>query len=133
MAVMGVFNVTLFLEDSSFGSSRIDVGVLDFRECTQKIKCSDIKGLGMHYTWSQKPKEGTGILKKLDRIMANTMFIDAFPAACAVFKPYRISDHCPCILQVPITGRSKAKPFKFANFLASKPGFLGIVKAAWDT
>jgi hypothetical protein len=128
---MGGFNTTLFLEDKSCGSSRMDVGMHDLKNCIDILEVSDVKGLGFQFTWSKKPKEGTGILKKLDRVMANSSFIDLFPAASVVFLPYRISDHCLCVLKIPIIGRPKQKPFKFANFLATKPGFKDIVTKAW--
>nr|GEU70751.1 hypothetical protein [Tanacetum cinerariifolium] len=38
---------------------------------------------------------GSGLLKKLDRIMGNTEFIDAFNGAYALFQPYRILNHSP--------------------------------------
>nr|GEU84747.1 hypothetical protein [Tanacetum cinerariifolium] len=69
--LMRDFNVALNLEDYSSGSP------------------------GLHFTWNQKPKGGSGLLKKLDRIMGNTEFIDAFTGAYALFQPYRISNHSP--------------------------------------
>jgi hypothetical protein len=125
------FNSTLFIDDKSCSSSRVDVGMLDFRKCVDQIEMYDVKGVGLHYTWSQKPKAGTGVLKKLDRIMANNSFIDLYPAASALFQSYRVSDHCPCVLRIPIVGRSKPKPFKFPNFLADKPDFNDVVTKGW--
>ncbi|GKG30900.1 hypothetical protein Tco_0423388, partial [Tanacetum coccineum] len=61
------------------------------------IEVMDINSSGLHFTWNQKPKGGCGLLKKLDRIMGNTEFIDTFPGAYALFQPYRISDHSPTV------------------------------------
>ncbi|GJR30025.1 retrovirus-related pol polyprotein from transposon TNT 1-94 [Tanacetum coccineum] len=43
-----------------------------------------------------KPKGSDGVLKKIDRVMANLEFNDVFAGSYAVFQPYRISDHAPC-------------------------------------
>ncbi|PWA89964.1 reverse transcriptase domain, Reverse transcriptase zinc-binding domain protein [Artemisia annua] len=50
----------------------------------------------------------------------------------AIFQPYRISDHSPCILRVPHVTKPKPKPFKFSNFLVYKEGFLDTVTSGWN-
>ncbi|GJW60771.1 hypothetical protein Tco_0110106 [Tanacetum coccineum] len=80
------------------------------------------------YTWTQKPKGGHSILKKLDRIMANLEFNDVFMGAHAMFKPYRISDHTPSVLCIPTLGKAKPKPFKFFNVLIFLELFLDVVQ-----
>nr|XP_043611669.1 uncharacterized protein LOC122583315 [Erigeron canadensis] len=130
---MSDFNSSLNLEDSSAGSSNITTGMQDFKECVEEIEVMDINNFGLHYTWSQKPKRRTCLLKKIDRVTGNMKFIDDFSAACALFQPYRISDHSPCVLKLPSISRAKPKPFKFPNFLIHKDGFLEAVKKEWET
>ncbi|XP_021996129.1 uncharacterized protein LOC110893325 [Helianthus annuus] len=131
--IMGDFNTALNIEDNSMGSSSISTGMRDFQECVDNIEVVDINCMGIHFTWSQKPKNGVGLLKKLDRVMGNTSFIAEFPSSVAIFKPYRLSDHCPCILSFPNAARLKPRSFKFANFLVFKPQFQEIVKSNWTT
>nr|XP_043639236.1 uncharacterized protein LOC122610306 [Erigeron canadensis] len=64
--------------------------------------------------------------------MGNIHFITEFPSAHAIFQPYRVSDHAPCILKFPGMTRDKPKPFKFLNFLVHKAGFKEEVAKAWD-
>ncbi|GJU43506.1 hypothetical protein Tco_1200772 [Tanacetum coccineum] len=128
---MGDFNVALNIEDSFAGSSLMNVGMCDFKDCVKRIEVIDINSFGLHFTWNQKPKGRNGILKKLDRIMGNMEFVDMFPGAYALFQPYRISDHSPAVLKLPSLSGSKPKPFKFYNFIAHKPGFLEVVAANW--
>nr|GEV53770.1 hypothetical protein [Tanacetum cinerariifolium] len=49
-----------------------------------------------------------GILKKLDRVMGNSGFLDLFGSCYARFLPYVTSDHCPALLVItdnePIKG-----------------------------
>lgn len=68
-------------------------------------------------------KKGSGIFKKIDRIMGNSKFIDEFPSSCALFQPYGLSDHLPCVLKLPIQIYLKHPPFKFANILVHKSDF----------
>nr|GEW35392.1 RNA-directed DNA polymerase, eukaryota, reverse transcriptase zinc-binding domain protein [Tanacetum cinerariifolium] len=98
----------------------------EFKDCVAAIEVVDATGTGLHYTWNQKPKGGSGILKKLDRIMGNIDFIDTFPGAYAIFQPYRISDHSPMVLKHPTFTSPKPKPFKFFNFLAFKTKFTEV-------
>ncbi|GJV00076.1 protein LAZ1 [Tanacetum coccineum] len=130
--LIGDFNVALNMEDSFAGSSKLNNAMYDFKECVEKIEVLDVNSSGLHYTWNQKPKGGGGILKKLDRIMANIEFVDTFPGSFALFQPYRISDHAPKVLKIPSPVHSKPKPFKFYNFIAFKEKVLEVVSSQWD-
>ncbi|GKD17093.1 RNA-directed DNA polymerase, eukaryota, reverse transcriptase zinc-binding domain protein [Tanacetum coccineum] len=130
--LMGDFNVALNLEDSHSGSSQMSSAMIDFKDCVSAIDIMDINCTGLYYTWNQKPKSGSGILKKLDRVMGNLEFVDAFPGAHAIFQPYRISDHSPAVLKIPTLISSKPKPFKFFNFLTFKSKFLEVVADVWN-
>ncbi|XP_021985761.1 uncharacterized protein LOC110881945 [Helianthus annuus] len=130
--ILGDFNAALYLEDKSMGSSLIDINMREFKSCVEDIEVVDVNRSGCHFTWNQKPKQGIGVLKKIDRIMANVPFIQMFPEAVAVFQPYRVSDHCPCILKNPRSVSHKPKPFKFPNFLVFKKDFPVIVKKTWE-
>ncbi|GKA21745.1 RNA-directed DNA polymerase, eukaryota, reverse transcriptase zinc-binding domain protein [Tanacetum coccineum] len=98
--LMGDFNSALNLEDKVASSSIIDISMREFKECVENIKVSDVNKSGLHFTWNQKPKGEGGLLKKIDRVMANLDFNDEFVGANALFHPYRISDHSPAILRV---------------------------------
>ncbi|GKD98937.1 RNA-directed DNA polymerase, eukaryota, reverse transcriptase zinc-binding domain protein, partial [Tanacetum coccineum] len=130
--LMGDFNVAFNIEDSHAGSSLMNVGMCDFKDCVKCIKVMDINSFGLHYTWNQKPKGGNGILKKLDRIMGNVKFVEGFPSAYAIFQPYRISDHSSAVLKMPSCLVKKPKPFKFYNFLSHKPTFLEVIGTNWN-
>ncbi|XP_022042318.1 uncharacterized protein LOC110944968 [Helianthus annuus] len=131
--IMGDFNFALNIEDKSMGTSSISIGMREFQACVDEIEVFDINRMGIHFTWNQKPKKGVGLLKKIDRVMGNTPFVDEYPNSVAMFKPNRLSDHCPCILSIPEAMKLKPRSFKFANFLVFKPEFLDIVKKHWET
>ncbi|KAJ0442317.1 putative RNA-directed DNA polymerase [Helianthus annuus] len=132
-AIMGDFNAMLELGDTHLGASGISASMLEFKECIRNIEVFDVKSSGLHFTWNQKPKHGVGIMRKIDRVMANCHFTDVFPNAFAVFQPHRVSDHSACVLKLPEIVRNKHKPFKFPNFLIHKAEFANIVKDGWAT
>ncbi|GKA77618.1 hypothetical protein Tco_0784079 [Tanacetum coccineum] len=130
--LLGDFNAALFLEDSSAGSSSIDISMREFKECVEEIKVLDVQRSGLQFTWNQKPKGKDGLLKKIDRIMANLEFIDGFVGAHAIFKPYRIYDHSPSVLNIPTIVKPKPRPFKFFNIITQSERFKEVVMQGWS-
>nr|GEW10125.1 RNA-directed DNA polymerase, eukaryota, reverse transcriptase zinc-binding domain protein [Tanacetum cinerariifolium] len=115
--LLGDFNAALFLSDSTAGSLSINIAMREF------------KNFGLQFTWNQKPKGFDGILKKLDRVLGNLEFSDAFRDAHAVFHPYRMSDHSLAILMIPGSVTTKPKPFKFSNILMQHARFNEVPNA----
>ncbi|GJW60131.1 uncharacterized protein Tco_0109466 [Tanacetum coccineum] len=130
--LLGDFNTALNLEDHSCGGYEPNISMHEFKECVQRIEVMDVNATGLHFTWNQKPKGDHGTLKKIDRIMSNVPFIDEFPGSFAIFQPYRISDHTPCVLRIPKVCKLKPKPFKFSNFLVHKERFRDVVANGWN-
>nr|GEU30804.1 hypothetical protein [Tanacetum cinerariifolium] len=120
------------LKDSSAGSSNIDISMHEFKECVEEIEVLDVQRSGLQFTWNQKPKGKEGLLKKIDRIMANLDFIDSFVGVHAVFKPYRILDHAPSVLNISTRVHPKPRPFKFFNLLTRSERFKEVVVNGWS-
>ncbi|KAL7612679.1 hypothetical protein Lser_V15G05847 [Lactuca serriola] len=131
--ILGDFNVALKESDYSEGCSKILKGVDEFSECINFIEVEDLNSTGFQFTWNKSPVGNKGILKKLDRIMANMKFMSDHPLAHSAFKPYRISDHCPAVLIIPNCKMRWKSSFRFANFIADKDEFLPMVKDIWST
>ncbi|GJV22742.1 hypothetical protein Tco_1375437 [Tanacetum coccineum] len=77
------------------------------------------------------PKGVDGVLKKIDRVMANLEFFDMFQGGHAIFQPYRVSDHSPVVLCFPRAVKVKPKPFKFTNILVHNNRFKEVVTEGW--
>nr|GEX55216.1 hypothetical protein [Tanacetum cinerariifolium] len=129
--LLGDFNAALTL-DMLTGSSTIDISMQKFKERVDNIEVMDIQKTGLKYTWTQKSKGTNGVLKKIDRVMANIDFFDAFPGGHAIFQPYRISDHSPVVLCLPTTVKAKSKPFMFSNILIQNSRFKQVVMEGWN-
>ncbi|GJX07043.1 RNA-directed DNA polymerase, eukaryota, reverse transcriptase zinc-binding domain protein [Tanacetum coccineum] len=131
--LLGDFNVSRTFEECSNSFRARDKGMMDFNECVQELELEDVTSYGMFYTWIEKRKNPEfGILKKLDRVMGNAIFVNDFDRSFANFLPYMTSDHCPAILVFPDVHNPKPKSFRFLNFLAEKDTFLPIVKENWN-
>ncbi|XP_071713963.1 uncharacterized protein [Rutidosis leptorrhynchoides] len=130
--LMGDFNSSLHLDDSTSGSSKITISMRKFRECIDSIQVTDLNHMGLHFTWNQKPKASSGILKKIDRVMVNDAFLTSHVNAYALFQPYRISDHSPAILKIPAGNMVRRKHFRFSNYIVYKDQFQSCVKEGWD-
>ncbi|GJW85216.1 RNA-directed DNA polymerase, eukaryota, reverse transcriptase zinc-binding domain protein [Tanacetum coccineum] len=130
--LLGDFNAALNIEDNSLGGYEPNVAMRDFNECVQAMEVADVNSTGLHFTWNQKLKGSNGILKKINRIMGNLKFNDDFLGSFSIFQPYRISDHSPCVLRIPMVTKPKPKPLKFSNFLVYKEGFREIVDSGWN-
>ncbi|GJZ37408.1 putative reverse transcriptase domain, reverse transcriptase zinc-binding domain protein [Tanacetum coccineum] len=91
----------------------------------------DVQRTGLQFTWNQKPKGKDGILRKLDRVLANLEFLDSFVGAHAIFKPYRILDHSSSVLSIPSRVKEKPKPFKIFNVVLLDDRFKDMVRNRW--
>ncbi|GKA83517.1 zinc knuckle CX2CX4HX4C containing protein, partial [Tanacetum coccineum] len=126
------FNVSLSADEKSFGPFYIDTGMRDFQDCVKAIEVSDVNKTGLRFTWNQNPKGEHVTLKKIDRIMANLDFYSSFVGSSAFFLPYRISDHSPAVLRIPMESTSNPRPFKFSNLLVHNNRFKDIVANGWN-
>ncbi|PWA44472.1 RNA-directed DNA polymerase, eukaryota, Reverse transcriptase zinc-binding domain protein [Artemisia annua] len=57
------------------------------------------------------------------------LFLTVMPS----FEPYRITDHCPAVLKLPLQDKPKPKPFKFSNYIVHKLNFRTVVEEGWST
>nr|GEW55360.1 putative reverse transcriptase domain, aspartic peptidase domain protein [Tanacetum cinerariifolium] len=87
--MLGDMNVTLASNEHSSGSSFMNRDMNEFRDCINNIEMKDVAGYGLFYTWTKnlikvKAGNGSGVLKKLHKIMGNENFIAMFGQARAI-------------------------------------------------
>ncbi|CAL9225913.1 unnamed protein product [Arabidopsis halleri] len=92
--VLGDFNKILAANEhfSMLSHSLPMAGMREFQDCLVVNDLSDISSKRAFYTWSNGRQEDP-ILRKLDRVLANEKWRDAFPESQAVFDPPWDSDH----------------------------------------
>ncbi|GJT13940.1 RNA-directed DNA polymerase, eukaryota, reverse transcriptase zinc-binding domain protein [Tanacetum coccineum] len=131
--LLGDFNVILSYNENSRGIRINNMGVYEFRDCVEFLNIEDVKITGLFFTWIQKRRDpNNGILKKLDRVMGNGKFVDAYVNAFANFLPFGVSDHSPAVLVFPEVKSRKNRAFRFLNYLTEKKEFITIVRDNWN-
>ena len=88
----------------------------------------DVKSNGRFYTWNNKQARHSQVMIKIDRVMANHQWEEAFPNVEATFHLERDFDHTPMVVYFfnPIKTRN---PFKFYNHWGKQEEFMPTVKS----
>ncbi|XP_060965421.1 uncharacterized protein LOC133034368 [Cannabis sativa] len=104
---------------------------VEFIDCIQSCQLEDIKATGCFFTWTNKQQGQDRIFSKIDRVMANQRWLDAYPNAEALFLKEGIYDHSPGILSLFPKWKCGKKPFKYFRMWKSHPEYDGRVNAVW--
>ncbi|XP_057247778.1 uncharacterized protein LOC130589994 [Beta vulgaris subsp. vulgaris] len=129
--VTGDFNSVLNLEER-LGSAVTLREVEPFRQCIRLCQIQDLPFSGPYYTWSNKQEGDQRVFSKIDRVLANSRWVDKFSNANVMFTLEGISDHCAGVLKLDSALSVKARPFKFCNMWAMDESFLNIVQHGWQ-
>ncbi|XP_071719398.1 uncharacterized protein [Rutidosis leptorrhynchoides] len=131
--ILGDFNASLRVEESTAGTSRMTIAMREFQECIDAIQVVDLNYSGMNFIWNQSPNELHGMLKKIYRVLVNEAFLSEHMNAYAIFQPYRISDHSPAVVKIPAKVKMRPKMFRFSNYIVDNENFKGCVAEMWNT
>ncbi|XP_039027474.1 uncharacterized protein LOC120161268 [Hibiscus syriacus] len=106
----GDFNIILNPEESSGSINTSTLAdISDFRSCVENLGGFDHSFTGPLLTWSNKQQDSY-LARKLDRVLVNSAWIDAFPESDVEFLAPGDSDHCPAVVwlrkaaPVPVEG-----------------------------
>nr|GEZ53724.1 reverse transcriptase domain-containing protein [Tanacetum cinerariifolium] len=61
--------------ERSTGGSKFTTAMHDFRKCVEEIEVEDIAMTGLNFTWNKKPGKDGGLLKNLDRVLDEELFL----------------------------------------------------------
>ena len=100
--VLGDFNAIRFRHEKSGGSNIWKTHSDDLDLMCRDLEMDDIRGVGNFFTWSNRGEEGNRIWCKLDRVLVNEGWSQAFGNSEASFTPPGISDHCTVIVDCGI-------------------------------
>ena len=71
-------------------------------------------------------------MEKLDRVLVNDAWIDAFPYARALFDSSDVSDHLPARVFLCEVQARKFDPFRFKNVWTKEEGLRDVVCDSWQ-
>ncbi|KAL2901089.1 LINE-1 retrotransposable element ORF2 protein [Bienertia sinuspersici] len=129
--MMGDFNCVINIEERI--GSAVRQKVMDpMRRCISECELQDIPYSGHFYTWSNKQVTEDRVWSKLDRVMANEKWLEAFQSANAVFLTEGCSDHCPALLRMNFEVGKGRKPFKYFQMWQQAPDYSQRIQQAWE-
>ncbi|XP_071703868.1 uncharacterized protein [Rutidosis leptorrhynchoides] len=132
--LVGDFNVTRNVNEHSAGCSHMTEEMIRFNKCICDIEVEDLGSTSFYFTWTKSLKNPLcNVLRKLDRIMCNEVFLVNYSNAYGIFHPFMISDHSPAVLGIPNGLIKRKKSFRFMNHVAYKENFLKIVEEKWKS
>ncbi|KAF2540936.1 hypothetical protein F2Q68_00031050 [Brassica cretica] len=129
----GDFNeITHCAEHSETTFNQITPHMIELSACFEDLEVRDLRYHGPRFTWTNKQQDDP-VAKKLDRILVNEHWLQAFPLCQAYFSAPIISDHSPGLVKLDC-GKQVAgsKPFKFFNYLVRHPDFRSTIEAGWE-
>ncbi|KAL2937575.1 putative vacuolar protein sorting-associated protein 13E [Bienertia sinuspersici] len=128
--MMGDLNVVMNSEER-IGSNVRHSEIQPIRQCMEHCEMHDLQYGGNYYTWCNKQEAEHRVYSKLDRVMVNDCWLEAYPKANALFLPETISDHSPAILRVDNCTGGGHKPFKYFRMWSSAGDFNERIVNAW--
>ena len=103
-------------KSSKFDGSQVpNLDMKEFTECLEHLAVFDHNFTGLLFTWSNKQGEGF-MARKLDRVLVNSVWLQAYESSKVEFLSSGESDHCLALVQLSQVVNSPPKPFKFFNF-----------------
>ncbi|GKV51031.1 hypothetical protein SLEP1_g57708 [Rubroshorea leprosula] len=130
--ISGDFNTTLNYGERVKPSGVVWGDTSELKDFVSRMEVFDLQFSGAFFTWSNKQGENDRLWCKLDRVMANSSWVSAFPNTSVVFLNPQSSDHSPSLVTVDALMNEKPRPFRFCNAWSKDENFLDLVREAWS-
>ncbi|KAK4384672.1 hypothetical protein Sango_3037200 [Sesamum angolense] len=128
--VGGDFNAVLDMSEVSGASGDIRGAMNEFNDCILQTGLLSLPMQGERFTWHNCSLDGRSLWKRLDRLLANDVWMDRWPNMYYSCLTPRTSDHSPLVLKGDCRNL-QVSLFRFDNYLALSPGFLESVHSIW--
>lgn len=115
------------MKNEKFGGNRVNFRRMhDFNNVIQNYNLLDLGFTGQKFTWSNCRKNNL-ILERLDRFLANPLWLAKFPQTFVTRLSRTHSDHCPLILSTNPNSPHAPKPFRLESIWSNHPFFDALV------
>ncbi|KAK4384561.1 hypothetical protein Sango_3048800 [Sesamum angolense] len=128
--VLGDFNAVIDNSEVCGQAADTSASMADFRNCVRDTGLVQLPFTGCPFTWHNCSEGPRSLWRRLDRMLVNVAWLDAWPGSSYISALPSTSDHSPLIL----TGMDRITDhaiFRFDNYLAQVPGFLDSVQSIW--
>lgn len=129
-SILGDFNVCLGPHESSNAINWTSC-MLEFQDLISQLEMTDLSFVGPLFTWWDC-NINNPTYKKLDRCLANGLWLDKFSESQCHILCRGLSDHSPVAVNLGSVQDRVKKPFAFYNYLIQNPRFLSEVYKAWQ-
>lgn len=120
--VAGDFHSVLFSSDRINGALVSTYESRDFATCVEDCELYELKSKGSYFSWTSKGAVNGRVASRIDRGLANSLWMQAFPHVEVDYLLPGLSDHSPLLFQCATVERGN--PFRFLNVLAEHEHFL---------
>ncbi|GJX99397.1 retrovirus-related pol polyprotein from transposon TNT 1-94 [Tanacetum coccineum] len=93
--IMGDFNASLFLDESTASGSKVDIAMREFRDCVNMIEVSDVQRTGLQFTTCPKPFKFFNILTSHDKF--SDVVKDVWDQHICGFHMFRVVKKLKCL------------------------------------
>ena len=95
--VIGDFNLIGDVADKQGGSSNTSSRIEEFQSFLSTSELFELPFKGLSYTWDNNRADNANIRERIDRALANEMFLVTFPFQTLTHQPIIGSDHAPLL------------------------------------
>ncbi|GLU12746.1 hypothetical protein SLE2022_294050 [Rubroshorea leprosula] len=127
------FNTTLHYGERVKLSGVVWGDTFELQQFVSRMEVFDLQISGAFFTWCNKQGENDKLWCKLDKVMANSTWVSAFPNTSVVFLNLQSSDHSPSLVTMDLLMNDEPKPFRFCNAWSKDERFLGLVSEVWSS
>ncbi|KAI0525141.1 hypothetical protein KFK09_004533 [Dendrobium nobile] len=128
--VMGDFNCFRFAGEKAGGIPLNNERLGELNSFMFESGLQDLSSVGLFYTWFNQ-RSDSPIHIKLDRMLVNSAFLDAFPSAFYKVDSFSGSDHTPLILNAALFRKSISR-FMFKDFWTKFDDFWELTQRAFE-
>ncbi|KAL0295481.1 UNVERIFIED_CONTAM: LINE-1 reverse transcriptase [Sesamum radiatum] len=128
--VLGDFNAVIDDSEVCGRAADTSASMAEFRSCIFDTGLVQLPSTGCPFTWHNCSEGARSLWKRLDRMLVNEAWLEAWPDSSYICALPSTSDHSPLVL----TGTHRDAEhaiFRFDNYLARQPGFLELVTNIW--
>ena len=128
----GDFHSVLFSSDRINGALVSTYESRDFATCVEDCELYELKSKGSYFSWTSKGAGNGRVASRIDRGLANSLWMRAFPHVEVDYLLPGLSDHSPLLFQCATPTVERGKPFRFFHVLAEHEHFLDAVLSGWQ-
>jgi exonuclease III len=129
--IAGDFNEILTSNEKFSSSPASQRRISCFHNCLDSCNLLDLGFNGPRFTWTNKRQDGL-VMKRLDRVLCNPEWKQAFEEANVIHLPRTASDHNLILINTaPVLHRFGSRPFRLETIWFNDPRFPSLVHESW--